>query len=231
LGDCGIKALMQGDELLETITGLAATPTVAAVMRHAARHPIANPAEPALAEITADGAKAATGFGARLTGFDRVRLFHSPVKRCGQTAECIAQGATRAGLAVEVVGAREEIGIDYILDLPEAGRLTGIHGDRFVRLWVEEKIPATVVRSARTLVTRQTDFVAERLREPTAGGRRLDLHVSHDWNIILLRDLLLQVRHEEAGWLTFLDGVAFTADANGLRAIYRRQTTEFLLEF
>ncbi|MEN9401408.1 MAG: hypothetical protein RL091_111 [Verrucomicrobiota bacterium] len=216
---------MQGNELLETIAGQAASPAVAAVMRHAARHPIANPAEPALAEITADGAKAATAFGARLSGFDRVRLYHSPVKRCGQTAECIAQGAVRAGLAVELVGAREEIGIDYILDLAEAGRLTGLHGDRFVRLWVEEKIPTTVIRPARELVMRQTDFVAERLRDPNAGGRRLDLHVSHDWNIIVLRELLLQVRHEAAGWLTFLDGVVYTTEGSDLRATYRQQTT------
>ncbi|MCF7686991.1 MAG: histidine phosphatase family protein [Cephaloticoccus sp.] len=216
---------MQGHELLETIAGLSAAPAVAAVMRHAARHPIANPSEPTLAELTPEGAKAAVEFGSRLTGFDRVRLFHSPVKRCGQTAAGIAQGATAAGLAVELVGAREEIGVDYILDLVESGRLSVRHGDAFVRLWVEEKIPATVVRSPRAIAARQTDFVAARLREPTGGGRRLDLHVSHDWNIILLREMLLEVRYEEAGWLTFLDGVAFTADTVGVRAIYRQQMT------
>lgn len=216
---------MQGNELLETIAGLKTVPAVAAVMRHAARHPIANPAEPTLAEITTEGALAATEFGARLTGFDRVRLFHSPVKRCGQTAACIAQGAARAGLAVELVGAREEIGIDYIVDLAEAGRLTVLHGDHFVRLWVEGKIPPTVVRSPQSLTTLQTDFVGARLREPTGGGRRLDLHVSHDWNIMALREVLLQIRFEAAGWLTFLDGVTFTDDATGMRAIYRQQTT------
>ena len=215
---------MQGYELLDTIAELKSAPAVAAVMRHAARHPIANPAEPTLAEITANGAKAAAEFGARLTGFDRLRLFHSPVKRCGQTAACIAQGAAAAGLAVELVGAREEIGVDFILDQPEAGRLTVLHGDHFVRLWVEGKIPTTVVRPAQALAARQTAFVTARLREPTAGGRRLDLHVSHDWNIIVLRELLLQVRLEDAGWLTFLDGVTFAADAGGVRAIYRQKT-------
>ncbi len=215
---------MQGHELLKTIAALGSAPTVAAVMRHAARHPIANPAEPTLAEITADGAKAAAEFGSRLAGFDRLRLFHSPVKRCGQTAAAIAEGAARAGLAVELAGAREEIGVGYILDQAEAGRLTLLHGDRFVRLWVEGKIPAAVVWPARTLAARQADFVAARLREPVVGGRRLDLHVSHDWNIIVLRELLLSVRHEEAGWLTFLDGVAFTADAGGVRAVYRDKT-------
>lgn len=220
---------MQGHELLATIAGLQTAPAVAAVMRHAARHPIANPAEPALAEITADGAKAATDFGARLTGFERVRLFHSPVKRCGQTAECIAQGAASAGLAVELAGAREELGIDYILDLTEAGRLTLQYGDTFVRRWVERTVPENVVRPAQTVASRQTDFVAARLREPAGDGRRLDLHVSHDWNIILLRELLLQIRFEEAGWLTFLDGVAFTAGSTGLHAIYRQQTSGPLL--
>lgn len=215
---------MQGHELLDTLATLPSAPAVAAVMRHAARHPIANPAEPALAEITADGAKAATEFGARITGFDRLRLFHSPVKRCGQTAACIAAGAARAGLAADLVGAREEIGIDYIFDQPEAGRLTILHGDHFVRLWIDGKIPTSVVRSARTLVRRHADFVTARLSDPAGGGRRLDLHVSHDWNIILLREVLLAVRHEEAGWLTFLDGVAFAAEAGGIRAVYRRKS-------
>ncbi|HVT74485.1 MAG TPA: histidine phosphatase family protein [Lacunisphaera sp.] len=215
---------MQGHELLETIAGLTAAPAVAAVMRHAARHPIANPAEPALAEITADGARAATEFGARLAGFERLRLFHSPVKRCGQTAACIAEGAAAAGLAVELAGAREEIGADYILDMAESGRLTVLHGDHFVRLWVEGKIPATVIRPARMVAARQASFVAERLREPTGGGRRLDLHVSHDWNIIVLREILLHIRHEDTGWLTFLDGVAFALETGGVRAIYRQKT-------
>lgn len=216
---------MQGHELLQTIANLTTAPTVAAVMRHAARHPIANPAEPTLAEITTDGAKSAVEFGKRLTGFNRVRLFHSPVKRCGQTAACIAQGAAAVGIAVELVGAQTEIGIDYIVDQVESGRLSAIHGEHFVRLWVNGEIPATVVRPPSALAAQQTNFVSARLRDPLAEGqgRRLDLHVSHDWNIMILRELLLKIRFEEAGWLTFLDGVAFTADATNLQANYRQQ--------
>ncbi len=215
---------MLGHELLETIHKLPSAANAAAVMRHAARHPIANPSEPTLAEITADGAKAAEAFGAQITGFARVRLFHSPVKRCRQTAECIAQGASSAGLAAEVAGPREELGVDYIRDLVEAGRWTVKHGDHFVRLWITGQAPETVIGPARELAERQRDFVAARLREAAPGGRRLDLHVSHDWNVIVLRELLLDVRHEDAGWLTFLDGVAFTKESGALRAVYREQS-------
>lgn len=218
---------MLGHELLETFAGLTAAPAVAAVLRHTARHPIANPNEPTLAEITPEGAEAAEEFGACLTGFDCLRLFHSPVKRCGQTAACIAEGATSAGLKVEVVGPRGEIGVDFIVDQPEAGRLTVLHGDHFVRLWVEGKIPTTVVRPAREVAARHAGFAAARLRHPIPdGARRLDLHVSHDWNIIVLREILLNLRHEDTGWLTFLDGVTFTADHDGVRAIYREHVSE-----
>ena len=217
---------MLGHELLDTIHALTPHRTVAAVMRHAARHPIANPAEPTLAEITADGAKAAEAFGARITGFDHIRLFHSPVKRCLQTAECIARGAGHAGLTAEVIGPREELGVDYILDLNEAGRLTIKHSDNFVRLWFTGQVPATVIRPAPGLAERKVNYLAARLREPNPQGRRLDLHVSHDWNIIILRELLLGVRHEDAGWLTFLDGVAFTPESERLRAFYRERAAD-----
>jgi broad specificity phosphatase PhoE len=220
------EACMQGHELLETIHQLPASANAAAVMRHAARHPIANPAEPTLAEITPEGAKAAEEFGAHITGFARVRLFHSPVKRCRQTAGCIAQGVAKAGLAAEVAGPREEIGVAYIRDLVEAGRWTVKHGDHFVRLWITGQVPETVIGPARELAGRERDFVAARLREPADGGRRLDLHISHDWNIIILRELLLGVRHEDAGWLAFLDGVAFTLESGVLRAVYRERSRE-----
>jgi hypothetical protein len=55
----------------------------------------------------------------------------------------------------------------------------------------------------------------------------LDLHVSHDWNIIVLRELVCGVRHEDAGWLDFLDGVVFTPTAAGLRAAYRQKIAEW----
>jgi len=214
---------MLGQEMLDTIHSLTAHRTVAAVLRHTARHPIANPAEPTLAEITEEGAQAAKVFGSRITGFDRIRLFHSPVKRCAQTAECIAQGAASVGLAAEVSGPREELGVEYILDLSEAGRLTMLHHDHFVRLWFTGQVPGAVIRPPRAIADRKVGFVSARLRESDPTGRRLDLHVSHDWNVIILRELLLGIRHEEAGWLTFLDGVAFAGETKQLRAFYRER--------
>ena len=91
---------MHGLQLLETIRSLP-TPAAAAVMlRHAERFPILVATDHTLVELTPNGAVAAEAFGARIDGFDCVRIFHSPVKRCRQTAESIARGVSSTGCPV-----------------------------------------------------------------------------------------------------------------------------------
>jgi Histidine phosphatase superfamily (branch 1) len=214
---------MYGHEILETIHSLAADAPVAAILRHAARYPILDLARPELAEITPEGAAAAERMGARLGRFERLRIFHSPVKRCQQTAECISRGATTAGLSVEHVGPEAALGVDYILDLAEAGRLSQVHGEHFVRLWVRGEVSVGIVRGTKQVAETKLACLTRRLKEPVVGGRRLDLHVSHDWNIMVLREHLLGVRHEEAGWLSYLDGLGLSLQGGVLQVAYRAQ--------
>jgi len=217
---------MNGNELLQTICALPPESAAAAIMRHAERFPIADPADPTLAEITPRGAAAAEAFGARITGFDCVRIFHSPIKRCQQTAECIARGVASAGLAVDFDGPQAILGIDYIRDLVEVGRLSVQHSNAFVRHWFAGEFPETVIQPATQIAASKLDWITGRLSDPGVRGRRLDLHVSHDWNVIVLRELMLGVCHEDTGWLTFLDGIAFSVGTAGLRAVYRDRVVE-----
>jgi len=214
---------MHGQEILHTLRALDTRRVVALLIRHAERFPIVDVTDPTQAELNPAGRAAATALGARLEGFSRLRLFHSPVTRCQQTAECIARGAASAGLAVELVGPQDPLGIDYILDLAEAGRLTALHGDHFVRLWFSGRISPRVIRPAAEIAAEKLAYLTARLDE-AAGPGRLDLHISHDWNTIILRELMLGVRHEEAGWLDFLDGVAFEPKPGALQAVYRDRT-------
>jgi broad specificity phosphatase PhoE len=214
---------MLGNELLDTIASLNGADSSAAILRHARRFPIMDSANPTLAEITPDGAADAESLGRRITGFDHIRLFHSPVKRCLQTAECIARGAQSAGIKVELVQPELALGVDYILDLAEAGRLSDLHGEHFVRLWIGGEIPQSVVRETSAIVETKLSYLIGKLGEPSSGGRRLDLHVTHDWNILIMREHVLGVRLEDAGWVTFLDGLAFSISAGQLLAVYREQ--------
>jgi hypothetical protein len=214
---------MHGQEILSTLRTLNTRRVVALLIRHAERFPILDEADPTQAELNPAGRIAAEALGAQLEGFSRLRLFHSPVKRCRQTAECIAHGAAAAGVAVTLVGPQDPLGIDYILDLAEAGRLTKLHGDHFVRLWFSGQISSQVIRPAAVIAAEKLAYLAARL-DDDAGPGRLDLHISHDWNTIILRELMLGVRHEEVGWLDYLDGVAFEPNPGALRAVYRDRT-------
>src|SRR5512138_1708542 len=110
---------MHGLTLLETLRSLPHDASAAVFLRHAQRHPIVDASDPTLAELTPVGSADAEAFGAKIAGFGCVRIFHSPVKRCRQTAECIARGVAATGCPVEIVGPEDALGIDYILDLKE----------------------------------------------------------------------------------------------------------------
>jgi Phosphohistidine phosphatase SixA len=221
---------MHGLELLETLRAVPAGTPAAVILRHAARFPITDQAESHLAELTPQGIADAEAFGTRIQGFDCIRLFHSPIKRCQQTAEAILRGATKIGLSGEIAGPEDTLGAGYIFDLAEIGRLAVQHRDNFVRLWLSGEFPSHVLRSAVDLANIKLDYILERLREPCPRGRRLDLHVSHDWNILILRELFCAIRHEDVGWLDFLDGVVFAPQGDDqVQVTYRDRITTHAL--
>jgi hypothetical protein len=50
------------------------------------------------------------------------------------------------------------------------------------------------------------------------GEKHLDIHVTHDWNLNVLREGIFGLRHEDAGWPGFLSGMLFSECDGGLTA-------------
>lgn len=205
---------MHGSDITASLAKLPATRNAAALIRHAQRHPLGSSSDPTQALLTDAGKQAARELGARLSGFSHLRLFHSPVRRCQQTAECIAEGAQSTGMRVEVCGPRERLSFVCTLDMPAAVSLWNTIGEEFVTRWLTGALPEHMMEApidTARLTLREVDVA---LKDQTPHGRRLDLHISHDWNIMVTRELLTGVRHEEAGWLGFLDGLSFSRCEN-----------------
>jgi len=181
----------------------------AAIIRHAQRHPLGSTTDPTKALLTDAGKAAAVVLGGRITGFTHLRLFHSPVMRCQQTAECIAEGAASSGMRIELCGARPRLGFVCTKDEAAALTLYTEIGDEFVSRWLSGILPAGMMEDPVDTVRHNLHELTATLHHETPHGPRLDLHVSHDWNIMVMRELLVGVRHEEVGWLGFLDGLAF----------------------
>ena len=212
--------LSYGNDLLTTLhRGPLLAPAVG-LMRHAARGPVTDLRTSPDVLLTAEGEAAARLLGARLPLARAVRLLHSPIERCAQTARCLAAGFGQAGGRAEVVGPLESLGAPYIVDFERLVEAAGVYDPAaFVRAWFDGTLAPGIVHEADEAARALLRVVRGELERTPPG--HLTLLVSHDWNVMLLRERYLGVRHDDAGWLAYLDGVVLTPGARGLELCWR----------
>jgi broad specificity phosphatase PhoE len=203
-----------GQQTLDAITALAGSAPAAVLMRHPEREPIVDMKSADLIPLTPAGEAAARALGRRLPCGRRVRLWHSPVGRCAVTAQRLAEGFRTAGGEAELEGVLPILGGPYVLDVDGMLRLVSALGPRYARAWFDGEVPSTVM-APRDEVARQILRTAgDLLRE--AAPDSLLLFVTHDWNVMLVRESILGLTHEQVGWLDYMDGVLLTRDGAGI---------------
>jgi hypothetical protein len=193
-----------GHHLLVALRQLPAAEPALALIRHAARHPIVDVGRSEDADLTVDGERAARALGEALPRDRPLLLWHSPVRRCARTAALIADGLRASGGHATVGGPDPFYGGPYLEDVPAVLRRLGELGDEpFVRAWFGGELPATVIQPLAVAAAGQLGALERRLG---ADPGQLVIVVAHDWNVLLLREAFLGLRHEEIGWPPFLDG-------------------------
>ncbi|MFX3657703.1 MAG: histidine phosphatase family protein [bacterium] len=161
------------------------------VMRHSARefvpgrHDLINP-------LTHEGRDAARRLGERLPKSLTVRGYASPPERCVETAALILDGHRRGGGSATRHRPLEALGVFYALDqmrmwkgMDAAGGLVP-----YVSSWVQGRVPADAMMPAETAARLLLAVLAGKLRQPLAE-RQLDLCVTHDMTLYMLREVLL----------------------------------------
>jgi hypothetical protein len=182
---------------------------VVVLMRHSARefepgrHDLLNP-------LTDAGRDFARAFGAALPKRLLVRGYTSPAQRCVETTELILEGHAGAGGQITRTRAIEALGVFYVLDQMRMYRaMTAATGQvPFLASWFAGELPAGVMMPAGLAAKVLGVVVASKLKAPVQRPQ-LDLCVSHDMSLYLVRDRLLSMNIAEAGEVAFLDGVAF----------------------
>lgn len=199
---------MLGGGLLQALMRVPASRGAVAVMRHSARDDITDIRDAPFVPLNEAGMEAARAFGAALPKGRRLVLRHSPIPRCEQTATQILLGY--GGGASE--GPDEGLGIPYVLDLSGLVALAGQMGQReFATRWFKDDLAPGVVQPSAVAARALATLATERLERADAGD--IHLLVSHDWNVLLLRERLMGIALQEVGWLAFLDGVVFDREA------------------
>jgi hypothetical protein len=176
------------------------------MVRHAERNEVRSITHSLEVGLTEAGMEDSVRFGGSINSSRPVRLFHSPAVRCRETAEGIAEGLKATDHEVISIEEKHLLCAPYLKDtcvLRDADKL----GHGFMRAWFEGRFDPKCL-----LPTPQAaDMVLSQVVSGLSNADGcLDIHVSHDWEVVLLREELLGVRYEDAGWVDYLSGLAFT---------------------
>jgi len=175
------------------------------LLRHAERGPILDPVEGYTVPLTRKGVADAVALGRDLAGHGPFALRHSPLLRCRQTAEALAAGIESAGGAVAQLESLDQLGGGYVRQPEAKATLARALGEEFVRAWFDGELSQDVVQP---LASAARDQLAAMLGALPADSPYSGLFVSHDWNLLIVREHALSLRYEDEGWPGFLDGIA-----------------------
>ena len=199
-----------GENTLKLVNDLfnQGTEHIILLMRHSAReyepgrHDLLNP-------LTEEGRMLAKDLGRKLPKSVIIRGYTSPAERCVDTAEQIMAGHKENGGQVMRNRVVEALGVFYVLDqmkmfmaMQAAGGLVG-----FQRQWFSGEVSPDILMpadlSANVIAGLAKEKLKEKLSEP-----RVDLMVSHDFTLYLLKHQLLGQDSERYPNVIYLDGIA-----------------------
>ncbi len=176
------------------------------LLRHSAReyvegrHDLDNP-------LTEAGREYAQRLGEALPKAATVRAYASPPHRCMETAERMLSGHESGGGSVTRHRPLEALGVFYALDQMKLWRAMGEAGGLvpYISGWMAGAVGPDVMIPAQTAARLLLDVLADKLNKPVAETQ-LDLCVSHDMTLYLMRTVLLGVPLE-AQPVAYLDGM------------------------
>jgi len=192
----------------------------AIVMRHAERPAILANNGHYTTGLTEKGLEDAFIFGSGLSEYsESFKLYYSPVKRCLQTAEKIQEALLKAGKNAKLCGPEEKIGVSYMLvDIDSAFSEAMVHGDEFIRTWFDGGLRPGVYKPLDDTLAEHLDY----LKNCLDSTPEMSIHVTHDWNLNVLREGIFHLRHEDVGWPGFLSGLVFSKDNDIIHAMIKK---------
>ncbi|MFX1349480.1 MAG: hypothetical protein ACFE92_12500 [Promethearchaeota archaeon] len=157
--------------------------------------------------LTPEGHAVAKKFGESLPKNKPIRIFHSIIWRCEETAEDIHNGFKSIGGKSELKGVFSplyDIGID---DRSFLAQFKNYHFKDILFRWAagfylpEEWTPFIQYSQ------KSAHLIWNQLKDAPEGG--LDIYITHDWHLMSLRFGWFGIAPDER-WVKFLGGFAFT---------------------
>lgn len=180
---------------------------MAVAIRHSARHYSEEVAMEPFMSLTEKGRTMALAMGEALPDHLSLQFFSSYVGRCIETAYLIDKGFVRkTGGMTRNNQVINDMSPFYVKDIKKTVKIL-LEQDvaPFIRNWMDGVFDETMIMNAEKAAMAMMKFMAGSLME--ADRHTLQISVTHDWNIYLLKEYGLGLPHETHGKIEYMEGV------------------------
>jgi hypothetical protein len=179
------------------------------LLRHGDRHydPANLRNEPFL-PLTEHGKQQSYEFGLQLPSEPYYHFFSSPVIRCVETAYQIEKGCIKRGAKTQVNIIIPNLGPFFVKDRSAVLSHCVVEGPEvFFQSWLRGQISEKIMLPPKLAIRQQLPQIMARLAEQ--DHLNLNLYVTHDVNLYLIREFCLGQVIEEVGRIDPLEGLVF----------------------
>ena len=196
--------------LSEKILDYSRNNIISVVLRHSIREEISDKASIRGALLTNEGKKLAYEFGTLLPKDRFIRIFHSPISRCKETAESIYEGILNNDGSCSIIGEQNFLAGAYVYEREAfINILFGLSGSEFINEWFKGRINRNILEPPTMA---RYGILKYLFQSNQKNINEIDIHISHDLNLILLKSFLLDVLSKDFRWPDYMEGVIFKRD-------------------
>ncbi|MBU3915770.1 histidine phosphatase family protein [bacterium] len=175
------------------------------IMRHSARHyDRENPQTEPFQGLTEEGKEYAYNLGKGIPRDLTIRLFSSTFGRCIETAYLIDKGFTAMGGSTINNTINIKLAPSYVKKPYSLAKIMREEIPDFVRYWFEGNISTDIIDSMDNAAIEIVGFLVDELKE--LPENHVNITISHDWNMYLIKEHFLDLKHEAAGKVEYLEG-------------------------
>lgn len=174
------------------------------ILRHSIREPIIDARNSQKQLLTKEGEELSKYFGINLPDNKKYKLFFSPVKRCEQTAEFIQKGLLEKNNEISSFEQNVFLTGFYVKNSEVMSQVNQMSSFKFIENWFNNKFHENLLQS---FLTSRQQMLKSVLSQSTLKDDTINIHITHDWNIMLMYSYLFEINNEEYVWPDFLQGV------------------------
>lgn len=177
------------------------------VLRHSHRNDPKHLEKVNKLRLTPQGHAIAKKFGEGLPKSRSIRLFHSIIWRCEETAKNIHNGFKKVGGESELIGEFAPLHNIGINNRSFLDKLKNYHFREILYRWAVGFYPSEDWEPFTSYCQNTAHLISNHLKNAPENG--IEIHITHDWHLMSLRFGWFGLP-PDSQWVKFLGGFAFT---------------------